>query len=256
MTAKAARSTRVPSWSGSVAKELQIGKLFPSLKHYCKDVRIQSLPPRPTPPKKQPDPKRPQEPREVGAEKTGSQHAGNVAFGLASVLGTVGHIKKLAAISKVGPVARFVPGLNLAAAGIEGVNAMRKYRAGDHVVAMTAAGNSVGCLSSFLSESSLVALRMQRDATSSALATAGGLLGLVAGGIEINQGLKLKKSTGSSRTLTMGVLDITSGLVSLTGAVLVGRGMHRNLGMTMLIGSGVIDIAGIGVDYLWPTGKK
>lgn len=218
-------------------------------------MRIQSLPPH-QPKKKLSPPPEKEPPKEVGADKTPSQHAGNAAFGLASVLGTVGNIKKLAAISKVGPIARFVPGLNLVAASIEGVNAMRKYRAGDHVVAMTAAGNSVGCMSSFLSESSVLALRMQRDSTSSALATAGGVLGLVAGGIEIHQGLKIKKETGSSRTLTMGALDISSGLTSLTGAVLVAKGNFRNLGMTMLIGSGVIDLAGIGVDYLWPTGKK
>jgi len=84
---------------------------------------------------------------------------GNAAFGLASLLGTLGNVRALAHLAGASPVGRLVPGINLVAAGVEGYNAVKKHRAGDHLVAMTAAGNSLGCMSSFLGESSLIALR-------------------------------------------------------------------------------------------------
>lgn len=163
-------------------------------------------------------------------------------------------MRALARVAGTSPAGRLVPGLNLVAAGVEGFNAVRKHRAGEHVVALTAAGNSLGCLSSFLGESSLVALRSGGAGLPAALAAAGGVLGLVAGSIEVKQGLSNRKLTGSSRTLAMGILDLTSGVVSLTGSALLAR--HRALGMSMLIGSGLVDMAGIGVDYLWPTKVK
>ena len=163
----------------------------------------------------------------------------------------MGNVRSLAHLAGASPVGRLVPGINLVAAGVEGYNAVKKHRAGDHVVAMTAAGNSLGCMSSFLSESSLIALRSGGAGMPAALAAGGGLLGLVAGTIEVKQGLANKRATGSSRTLAMGVLDLTSGAVSLTGSALLAR--HRALGMSMLIGSGIVDLCGIGVDYLWPS---
>ena len=213
---------------------------------------IRSLPPHPGPKK----PPKKEQPSEIGAEKTPSQHVGNAAFGVASLLGTVANVKRLARISSATPLAKLVPGINLVAAGIEGVNAAHKYRAGEKVVALTSTGNALGCVSAFLSESSLLALRLQRTGLAAALAAGGGVVGLVAGTIEVNQGRKLKKSTGSSRTLTMGVLDLTSGVTSLAGAAMVNKGLRPQLGMTLLIGSGMIDMAGIGVDYLWPAGKN
>lgn len=191
-------------------------------------------------------------PAEIGAEKTGSQHVGNAAFGMASLLGTVGNISRLAGAARV-PFATAIPGLNLVAAGVEGANAYRKYRQGETVVALTSTGNSVGCLSAFMAESSLLALRLQKIGLSSGLAAVGGLLGLVAGTIEVRQGQKIRKQNGSSRTLSMGVLDLASGVSSLAGAAVLARSRHKTLGMSMLIGSGIIDLAGIGVDYLWPT---
>jgi len=149
---------------------------------------------------------------------------------------------------------RLIPGINLVAAGVEGYNAVKKHRAGEHVVALTAAGNSLGCLSSLLGESSLVALRSGGAGVPAALAAGGGLLGLVAGSIEVKQGLANQRATGSTRTLAMGVLDLTSGVVSLTGSALLAK--NRALGMTMLIGSGLVDLCGIGVDYLWPSGGQ
>ena len=221
-------------------------------------VRIQKLP---TPPKPPAPPRRsadkgrpPQEHKEVGADKTHTQHVGNAAFGMASFLSTMGNVRALANIAGASPLGRLLPGLNLVAAGVEGYNALRKHQAGDHVVAMTAAGNSVGCLSSFLAESSLLALRSGGAGLPAALAAAGGVLGLVAGTIEVKQGVVNRKATGSSRTLAMGVLDLTSGVVSLAGSAFLAR--HRALGMSMLIGSGMVDLTGIGVDYLWPTRKK
>ncbi|MFN8607768.1 MAG: hypothetical protein U0931_09560 [Vulcanimicrobiota bacterium] len=190
----------------------------------------------------------------MGADKTHTQHVGNAAFGLASLFGTLGNVRALANVAGASPAGRLLPGLNLVAAGVEGYNAVRKHRAGEHVVAMTAAGNSLGCLSSFLGESSLLALRSGGSALPAALAAGGGVLGLVAGTIELRQGLANRKLTGSSRTLAMGVLDLTSGVVSLAGSALLAR--HRGLGMTMLIGSGLVDLAGIGVDYLWPSRKR
>ena len=190
---------------------------------------------------------------EIGLEKSKSQHLGNAAFGLASLLGTMRNVRSLAHLAGASPVGRLVPGINLVAAGVEGFNAARKFHAGDRVVALTAAGNSLGCMSSFLGESSLLALRASGTGMAASLAAGGGVLGLVAGGIEVKQGLSHKRATGSCRTLAMGVLDLTSGVVSLTGSALLAR--HRGLGMSMLIGSGVIDLAGIGVDYLWPSRK-
>lgn len=166
----------------------------------------------------------------------------------------MGNVRSLAHLAGSSPLARLVPGINLVAAGVEGYNALQKHRAGDRVVALTAAGNSLGCMSSLLGESSLLALRSGGAGLPAALAAGGGLLGLVAGGIEVKQGLHNKKAAGSSRTLAMGVLDLTSGVVSLTGSALLAR--HRALGMSMLIGSGIVDLCGIGVDYLWPEGER
>lgn len=219
-------------------------------------MRIQKLPtppPQRTPVRKASAPEKEQH-QEIGADKSHSQHVGNAAFGLASLLGTLGNVRTLANVAGASPAGRLMPGLNLVAAGVEGFNALRKHRAGEHVVALTAAGNSLGCMSSFLGESSLLALRSGGAGLAAALAAGGGILGLVAGTIEVKQGLVNRKLTGSSRTLTMGMLDLTSGVVSLTGSALLAR--NRALGMSLLIGAGMVDLAGIGVDYLWPASRK
>jgi len=191
---------------------------------------------------------------EVGLHKTPRQHLGNAAFGTASALSTLGHAKKLLQLSGATPLGKIVPGLNLGVVALEGSNALQKYREGDTVVAATSAGNAVGCLSTFFDETAFLALTSRKLGLGASLALAGGLLGLGAGAVEVRQGLKVKRQTGSSRTLTMGVLDIASGVASLSGAAAALRGGGA-LGPALLLTAGLIDAGGIAVDYLWPSSK-
>ena len=180
----------------------------------------------------------------IGQDKTPVQHAGNVGFGLASLASVTKGAKALLRVTSQTPVARLIPGLNLGVAAIEGVNAFHMRQKGQNVVAATHLGNSVGCMASFLEESGAWAMASHHSTLGSHLALSGGLLGLGVGLYEIRLGTKIMKDTGSKRTLAMGILDAASGITSL-----VASRMGGSLGVGLLLGAGLIDLAGMGVDY-------
>jgi hypothetical protein len=78
----------------------------------------------------------------------------------------------------------------------------------------------------------------------------GGALGIAAGTVEIQQGLKIKNAGGGNRTITMGILDMASGITSATGTILLATGVGAPLGIGLMLASGVYDLSGIAVDYL------
>jgi hypothetical protein len=199
-------------------------------------------------------------PQEVGADKSVTQHMGNAAFGTASSFSLMEQVKSLAKVARKSRAVRIIPGLNLAVVALESYNAAKKLKEGDPVVAVTSAGNAAGCLGTFLDTTGKATLLTGKFSAmarflhmGAAFSILGGALGLVAGKVEIERGLKIKRAGGTGRTLTMGMLDVTSGLTSMSGAVLVASGVGGPLGIGLLIASGLCDIAGIAADYL---GKK
>jgi hypothetical protein len=199
---------------------------------------------------------------EVGLEKDSIQHAGNATFGTASVAALTSNVGELAGITGVAsriPGSRLIPGLNLLVVGVESYNAARKLAQGDHLVAATHAGNASGCMGAFLSEGKALnfASKVAKVGRMSALAGVGaglgfvgGVLGIAAGQAEIRQGLKNVKAGGTNRTLMMGILDVTSGVTSAIGSILLATGIGGPLGLGLLMVSGACDLAGIGADYL------
>lgn len=184
---------------------------------------------------------------EVGENKTPFQHAGNAGFAAASVLGAV-------ASSRAG---RMLPGLNLGVAAFEGYNAVATQRKGEHIAAMGHAGNATGCLSSFLEDGARYASAFGLHGMPAGLGyavlgfgVAGGLFGIVQGFHEIQIGRALRKQTGSSRTLKMGIADFISGAFTLAGIALNVSGISHPVGNALLLGATVCDLSSIGVDYL------
>jgi hypothetical protein len=169
-------------------------------------------------------------PSEIGEEKEHTQHISNAAFGASSVVTMGKNLKTLVKISSKSKIARFVPGLNFGVAGLETYHAIKFLKKGEPVVAATSAGNAAGCMSSFLEESGTISMLASNATQMTALRVGasvfgvmGGVLGIVAGVKEIKEGKKIKEATGSNRTLTMGILDIASGVTSLTGSPLCHR---------------------------------
>ena len=181
---------------------------------------------------------------EVGQGKTPVQHAGTVGIGLSSLANATRAAKAILRVTAETPIARLVPGLNLGVATVEGVNAFHMHKRGHHVEAGAHLGNAVGCFAGFLEEGSAWAMAAHQTTLGSRLALTGGLLGLGVGLYEIRLGKQVMEQTGSRRTLVMGLLDAASGVTSLVASRVGG-----NLGMGLLLGSGILDLAGIAVDY-------
>lgn len=191
---------------------------------------------------------------ELGSDKTVSQHIGNAGFGTCSaaafgegVLGLVDAAVQL-------PGAELVPGLNVGVAALEGYNSVMKLRQQEPVVAALSAGNALGALGTFLGQLAAgQALVSLHAASSAALLGAGATCGLLAGGLGIAAGvaeIKKGRESGSQRIQVMGCLDMTSGVVSLAGAGAMAMGAAP-IGVGLLMLANVVDLAGIGVDYLW-----
>lgn len=194
---------------------------------------------------------------EVGLEKTPLQHVGNTGFGSTSVANIIGHGSKLLKAGSKVKFLRAVPLLNVGIVAVETVNATRKIKEKDFVVAATHAGNAAGCAGAIVESAAAVSAFAGNKGhhpaftgVGIALGLIGGALGIGAGAVEINRGLKIRAQTGSNRTLTMGLLDIASGVTSATGAVLASTGAALPVVLSFLIGASLFDIAGIAVDYL------
>lgn len=220
-----------------------------SLRHLPATPRAESEPP-PEPP----HPANANDNVELGANKTVTQHLGNAGFGAASITAFGDGLNTLLDTAANLPGAQAVPGLNLGVAAMEGYNSVKKLRDHEPIVAATAAGNAMGCLGTFLGQVSAAhALWGIHLGDTGNLLTLGATFGAVAGGLgiaagvaEIHKGMKAH----SSRTTAMGVLDITSGVTSLTGAAAMAGG-HAGLGVTLMMAANLVDLTGIGVDYLW-----
>jgi len=193
--------------------------------------------------------------KEVGMEKETTQHIGNAGFGTTSVISMSTTVGKAAGIGAKAKFLKYVPGLNLAVASIEGYNAVKMMSKGDEVVAATHTGNAAGCMSGFLSEAKITTkaagiMGKLASRLSVGLGFMGGALGIAAGTVEISKGMEIKKAGGGSRTLTMGILDVASGITSATGTILLATGVGSALGIGLIIASGAYDLSGIAVDYM------
>lgn len=195
-------------------------------------------------------------PAEVGGEKTVTQHVGNAGFGACSVAAFTDSLGTAMDTVVHFPGVEAVPGLNLGTACIEGYNSIRKLKEGDTIVAATSGGNAVGSLGTFLAQLSMAPtlIGAGKSATllglGAALGAVGGGLGIAAGIAEIRKGKEILAAGGSSRTMVMGMLDITSGVTSLAGAGAMAMGAAP-VGICLMMAANVVDLAGIGVDYLW-----
>ena len=207
------------------------------------------VPPNPSPKKKAP-------PVEVGGEKTITQHVGNAGFGACSAAAFTDSLGTALDTVVNFPGAEAVPGLNLGVACVEGYNSIKKLREGDNIVAATSGGNAVGSLGTFLAQLSLAPALVGAGKTGAllgigaALGAVGGGLGIAAGIAEIKIGREIQAAGGSSRTTVMGILDITSGVTSLAGAGAMAMGAAP-VGICLMMAANVVDLCGIGVDYLW-----
>ncbi|MBT9585049.1 hypothetical protein IV102_17025 [bacterium] len=204
-------------------------------------------------------PSAPAQPAEVGGEKTLTQHLGNAGFGASSVAAFTDSMGTMLDTVVSFPGVEAVPGLNLGVAAIETYNSVKKLKEHDPIVAATSAGNAAGSLGTFLAQVSLAPALLARNGAirsglllgmGAALGAVGGGLGIAAGVAEIRKGLEIKEAGGSSRTLVMGCLDISSGVTSLAGAGAMAMGAAP-VGITLMMLANLIDVAGIGVDYLW-----
>jgi hypothetical protein len=198
-------------------------------------------------------------PEEIGSHKTLSQHLGNAGFGASSVAAFADSMGTLMDTVVSFPGVEAVPGLNLGVAAIETYNSVHNLKEHEPLVAATSAGNALGCMGSFLAQVSLAPVLLRSHGLLSsglmlglgaALGAVGGGLGIAAGVAEIRKGREIHQAGGSSRTLAMGCLDIASGVTSLAGAGAMAMGAAP-LGITLMMLANVVDVAGIGVDYLW-----
>lgn len=191
---------------------------------------------------------------ELGANKTVSQHLGNAGFGMSSVAAFGDGISNLMDAAAQIPGAELVPGLNVGVAAVEGYNSIKKLREHEPIVAATSAGNALGTFGTFLGQVAAGhALLGWGLGGNPAILGMGSVAGLFAGGLGIAAGVaEIKKGneTNSTRTKAMGCLDITSGIVSLAGAGAMAMGAAP-LGVGLMMLSNIVDLAGIGVDYLW-----
>ncbi|MCE1248316.1 MAG: hypothetical protein LWY06_16870 [Firmicutes bacterium] len=194
-------------------------------------------------------------PKEVGMDKETTQHIGNAGFGTASAISLGSTVSAAAGVGSKTGLIKLVPGLNFAVASIESYNAIKMMSKGEDVVAASHTGNAAGCMSGFLAETKLTANSvglMGKLASKMAIGLGflGGALGIAAGTVEISKGLEIKKAGGGNRTLTMGLLDMASGVTSATGTILIATGVGATLGIGLILASGVYDLSGIAVDYL------
>jgi hypothetical protein len=202
-----------------------------------------------------PPPRKHTPPAEVGADKTVSQHVGNAGFGAASVAAFTDSMGTLIEAATEMPGVEMVPGLNLAVVAVEGYNSMNKLKQHDPIVAATSGGNAAGALGTFLGQMSIMTNQGYLLGVGAGVGAIGGALGIAAGVAEIKAGREIREAGGSSRTLVMGCLDMTSGTVSLAGAGAMALGAGP-LGVGLMMGANVVDLAGIGVDYLWKRAQK
>ena len=191
---------------------------------------------------------------ELGAHKTISQHLGNAGFGMSSVAAFGDGMSTLLNSAAQIPGAELVPGLNVGVAAVEGYNSIKKLREHEPIVAATAAGNALGTMGTFMGQVAAGhALVGWQVGSSAAVLGIGAGFGVLAGGLGIAAGVaEIKKGheTHSTRIKAMGCLDISSGVVSLTGAAAMATGAAP-LGVGLLMLANLVDLAGIGVDYLW-----
>lgn len=209
------------------------------------------------------EPKDTYTPGEIGADKTKTQHLANASFGLSSVYGLKNTILTAVGITSKCKFAKYVPGLNVGIAGIETYHAVKHLVKKDPVVAATSAGNAAGCMSSVLEEASTMSAfasgvrhSLAMKCMSSVLGLIGGALGIAAGTAEIKEGMKIKKAGGTGRTLTMGILDIASGITSATGGILLASGVGSVFGLPFLVAASICDLSGIAVDYMWKKSEQ
>ena len=182
-------------------------------------------------------------------DKTVTQHAGNLGFALTTALSSLGPLLTSPRF------AREIPGLNLGVAVVETANALHQYSHGEQVVAMGHLGNAAGCFGAFAEDvGRFVSLAGSGGhpllgSAAVGLGVAGGLLGIAQGNAEIKSGLALRKASGSTRTLHMGIADSISGLTTVAGIVLRAGGLAPALGTSLLVAASVCDLASIAVDY-------
>ncbi|MBX3167650.1 MAG: hypothetical protein KF760_09565 [Candidatus Eremiobacteraeota bacterium] len=191
---------------------------------------------------------------ELGVHKTVSQHLGNAGFGISSVAAFGDGLNALMNTAAQIPGSELVPGLNVGVAAVEGYNSIKKLREHEPIVAATSAGNALGTMGTFLGQVAAGhALVGWQVGSSTAVLGVGAGFGVLAGSLGIAAGVaEIKKGheTHSARTSAMGCLDISSGVVSLTGAAAMAGGAAP-LGVGLLMLANLVDLAGIGVDYLW-----
>lgn len=197
-------------------------------------------------------PDAPQDTLEVGKDKNALQHAGNAGFALASLTGAAATISRIAARPRL---AEEVPGLNLVVGVLEGFNFVHQARKGQKVVALGHAGNAAGCIAAFAEDIGRFAALApggmgHLGRLSLALGIAGGAFGVYQGIHEIRLGSEAKRQTGSTRTLHMGVADLTSGAATIGGIALSASKIAPTVGLALLVGASVCDLASIGIDYL------
>lgn len=190
----------------------------------------------------------------MGSHKTVSQHLGNAGFGMSSVAAFGDGLSTLMNTAAQIPGAELVPGLNVGVAALEGYNSIQKLREHEPIVAATAAGNALGTMGTFMGQVAAGhALMGWQVGSSAAVLGMGAGFGLLAGSLGIAAGVaEIKKGheTHSNRITAMGCLDISSGVVSLTGAAAMASG-SAPLGVGLMMLANLVDLAGIGVDYLW-----
>lgn len=172
-----------------------------------------------------------------------SEHAGNIGYGLSQVLGLFQLGGRLPLVSK------FVPGLNLGIAALEGYNSHRAHLKGDNVGATIHMGNSFSCLSGFLEESGALALTKNNVGLGAALALAGGGLGFGVGIYEMRLSGRVQDPEEARKTMALGLIDTASGVACLTAGVLTCAGVGGNLGVALFAASSACDLASLGVDY-------
>jgi len=158
------------------------------------------------------------------------------------------------------PGVEAVPGLNLGVAAVESYNSIHNLKQHHPIVAATSAGNAAGSLGTFLAQVSMGSALMGSQSAmllgaGSVLGAIGGGLGIGAGVAEIRKGREIREATGSSRTLMMGYLDIASGVTSLSGAAAMATGAGP-LGISLMMLANLVDLTGIGVDYLWKKSEQ
>ena len=181
-------------------------------------------------------------------EKRPVEHVGALSYGATAVADVGRQVGRLVRTAGQSRVLGVMPLLSIGVGCVEGYNAVRAHKEGRHAAALNAGGNAASCFGVSLEAGAMMALSNNRPELALGLGLSGAVLGLAGGALEIKNGLQARDAHGCNKELILGVIDISSGLLSLAGLGVALSG-HGALGIGLMAAASALDVANVAVDY-------